>query len=273
MPLALGSNETATVRNTMFRAWIVLCLLLAAESLFAQGGPPMRTDDPGTPGPGNWEINLALTSERRPAERVFEAPLADINYGVGERLQLKVEIPWVIRGADQAGTKSGLGNSLFGVKWRFYDDQRHQLQISTYPQVELNNPTHSVERGLVERGARLLLPLEVATRLGPVDVNPELGYWFSQRGKGEFFIGTAVGRQITNRVEVIGEIYSIGSSDGRDTTFGLGTRIPLKCSIRAILMAGRSLTGAQDQPTFIGYGGLQFVLERHKGANGEAQGP
>jgi hypothetical protein len=36
-----------------------LLLLLTPLSAFAQGGPPMVTDDPGTPGDGHWEINIA----------------------------------------------------------------------------------------------------------------------------------------------------------------------------------------------------------------------
>src|SRR5690242_14707903 len=78
--------------------WLLCCVFLSAVAALAQGGPPMRTDDPGTPGNGNVEINLAVTSDRRADERVLEAPLVDINYGLGERIQLKVEVPFVIQG-------------------------------------------------------------------------------------------------------------------------------------------------------------------------------
>jgi hypothetical protein len=33
---------------------------MAARMSFAQGGPPMITDDPGTPGNGKWENNFAI---------------------------------------------------------------------------------------------------------------------------------------------------------------------------------------------------------------------
>jgi hypothetical protein len=59
----------------------------------AQGGPPLVTDDPGTPGPGHWELNAALTVEHDDRESIYEVPLVDLNYGVGDRLQLKVELP------------------------------------------------------------------------------------------------------------------------------------------------------------------------------------
>ena len=54
-------------RQTWKRALLVAvasCALGASEAL-GQGGPPMITDDPGTPGNGKWEINLAIAFEHR----------------------------------------------------------------------------------------------------------------------------------------------------------------------------------------------------------------
>lgn len=54
-------------------------------------GPPLETDDPDTPGAGRWEINAATTLEKR--RDVWEwTPLLDINYGIGERVQLKLKL-------------------------------------------------------------------------------------------------------------------------------------------------------------------------------------
>jgi hypothetical protein len=157
-------------------------LIMSGCIAHAQGGPPLRTDDPGTPGNRNWEINVGFTSDRRSTEREFEAPLLDINYGWGERVQLKFEIPWVLKGSDADRTHSGLGNSLMGVKWRFYENKKIDLAISTYPQFEFNNPNNSVERDIAERGRKLLLPLEITKRVGPVELNGEIGYRFTQFG-------------------------------------------------------------------------------------------
>jgi len=43
-------------------AWRIalLLLLMASACAHAQGGPPMLTDDPGTPGDGKWEVNIAV---------------------------------------------------------------------------------------------------------------------------------------------------------------------------------------------------------------------
>lgn len=57
-------------------AFFVLRLpLLRTPTVFAQGGPPLITDDPGTPGNGKWEINVAFTVEKRRMERLYESPI------------------------------------------------------------------------------------------------------------------------------------------------------------------------------------------------------
>src|SRR5579871_3950080 len=112
----------ARVRQA-FLLWFVLA---AATFCAAQGGPPLLTDDPGTPGNENFEINVGFAAERHPTERIYNAPLFDINYGLGSRIQLKYETPLVIYGTDGAPTKSGWGNSLAGLKWRFFQNENHE---------------------------------------------------------------------------------------------------------------------------------------------------
>jgi hypothetical protein len=71
----------------------VLLIVGAASSARAQGGPPLRTDDPGTPGPGRWEVNTAVTLEHVRGETSLDPPLADVKYLVGNRIQFKSELP------------------------------------------------------------------------------------------------------------------------------------------------------------------------------------
>jgi len=98
----------------------------------AQGGPPFRTDDPETPGNRHWEINFGWIGDRNPAAGAYQVPDFDINYGLGDRIQLKYEIPIAIEEirpqpataitpAVQGHVVGGLGESLLGIKWRFYE--------------------------------------------------------------------------------------------------------------------------------------------------------
>jgi len=251
-----------------------LLVILAAFSLFcaAQGGPPFLTDDPGTPGDGNWEINVALTTERRPEEWVFEAPILDINYGLGPKIQLKYQVPYLVVGSNDGPTRSGLGKSLAGVKWRFYENQERGLEISTYPQFEFNNPTASVDRGLVERGVRFLLPIEVTKKVGPVEINPEAGYWFASGAGAAWATGVVVARQVSKRLELDGELYATANTNGseRSYTFDGGGRCRLGGPMVLLFMAGRSFRGpASGQPQLIGYLGVQFQFStKRKKENG-----
>ena len=111
---------------------LVLLPLLLIATAHAQGGPPFRTDDPETPGNRHWEINFGWIGERNPASGEYQVPDFDINYGLGDRIQLKYEIPIAIEETrPQAATPTepavpgqvigGLGESLLGIKWRFYE--------------------------------------------------------------------------------------------------------------------------------------------------------
>jgi hypothetical protein len=249
----------------MISRWVMVVLFLSSATLLcaAQGGPPVRTDDTGTPGKGNWEINVAATADRRPGERVYEAPLLDINYGLSERTQVKFEIPWVVRGSDRKPTKNGLGNSLLGLRWRFYENKKHKLEISTYPQCEFNNPNRSADRGLVDRGVRFLLPIEATKTVGPVNLNGELGSWITQYGSDEWLAGLVAGRQVKPRLELLGELYATGKINGaeQDTSAGFGGRYKVREHMVLLFMAGHSFHEAGiGGPHLVGYLGMQFVL-------------
>jgi len=82
------------MKSEMHKIIIFLFLMLISPGL-AQAGPPLLTRGPGTPGDGHWENNVAITVEKARTHQRFEAPLMDLNYGLGERIQLKFEMPWV----------------------------------------------------------------------------------------------------------------------------------------------------------------------------------
>lgn len=246
------------------------CLLLAPLglvvgliSVHAQGGPPMITDDPGTPGDGHWEINTALTTERRAGEQTSELPLLDINYGVGDRLQLKYEAAWV-RLSDSTGTRTGLSNSLLGVKWRFYEAGEKAWQVSTYPQLEFNNPgSRSDERSLADRGTSVLLPLEVMKDFGSFSFNADFGYVYCHDGGNEWFGGVVAGKKVSHGVELAAELH--GEVEDRlnqtELTVNVGLRIDLsgKCTLLASI--GRDLHNAlEPRASLIAYFGLQTRL-------------
>ena len=247
------------VSSTFFN--LLALLFLAPTMLFAQGGPPLLTDDPGTPGRNNWEINLGYTIDRQSGDNEYQIPILDVNYGWGDRVQLKYEMPYIYAGIGHAPLISGPGDSKFGVKVRFFQDEKLDLNISTYPQLEVNNTSNSVRRGLVYDGPLFLLPVEVTKKVGPLDVDLEVGHWFTQQ-QGYWISGLAFGHQATKRLEVLGEVYSDSSPFGeRDNTFDFGGRYRLNKNALFLFMAGRSFSPpSSGQSQLIGYFGMQFQL-------------
>ena len=272
-----------------------LCLILAALTRFsplamAQGGPPFRSDDPDTPGSRNWEINTVFTGDRNPSEGSYVTPNIDVNYGLGNRVQLKYEVPLSIHESRGSSNHfaAGLGNSLLGVKWRFYShhprtavpDQTGKREsnfaVSIYPQLLLNNPTRSVRRDIVEPGPQLLIPLEANARIGPLRISGEFGYWFTNKDVPSSWIrGVIVGHEFRKKTELYLELYDQDATRAtasepktRESTLGIGFHTPLgkKGSVWLLGMVGRSLvtvTRTNGQPSWIASVGLQF-LTSHK---------
>jgi len=284
-------------RGLLGLAAAALCavLLLAGSHARAQGGPPFRTDDPETPGSGNWEINFGWIGDRNLQEGEYELPNIDMNYGWGNRIQLKYELPLAMHEMrDGKGSlAAGLGDSLLGVKWRFFEYVRDaagkkarnedasdpDFSVSTYPQLSLNNPTSSVRRGIVDPGPQFLLPVEANASFGPVRVDGEVGYWFTNRHVPQSWIrGLIAGHEFGAGTEVYAEIYDEqdanrvdGEPKQREATLGLGGRRGLNHtnSILLLLMAGRSfqrVAVANSQPSWIAYAGVQVLLGSHEKA-------
>lgn len=253
----LSASQRAQV--FVFLYFLVSC---AAQACFAQGGPPLATDDPGTPGNKQWEINVALTLERLGSETDLEAPSLDFNYGAGDHLQLNLELPYAVQTSDSF-TRSGAGNSRVGVKWRFLDEASHGIAVSTYPHLTLNNPTASVRRGLADDGWQMFLPIELSKTFGKFELNGEAGYNIQQHRRDELWLGLAAGFLASKRVELLTELHTIESRyfAGNESVFDFGSRIRLTKFNTLLFAAGRSLPGSTDgQPRFFMYSGLQFTF-------------
>ena len=278
------------------RLVLFLTVLSALATIaHAQGGPPFRTDDPDTPGNKHWEINFGWIGDRNPQRGAYQVPDFDFNYGLGDRIQLKYEIPIAIeetRAQPATPTQpaipgqviGGLGESLLGIKWRFYEHHPNtswlkndfgtgllalfghhappepsdpedlaasasepatNFSISTYPQLYLDNPTRSVPRGVVAPGPNFFLPIEVNARIGPIRLDGEVGYNFGNHALPQSWgRGLLVGHEFTDRTEAYLELYD--EQDANTLPAGQGI--------------GQFATGGPKQrETTLGLGGRQTL--------------
>ncbi len=251
----------------LLRRLPALMTLLACSSWsHAQGGPPYLTNDPGTPGNGNWEINLASMQTLARGVATYQVPQIDLNFGLGERIQLTYQVPYVLQTSTHAPLQSGWSNAYPGIKWRFLDQGEAGWQISTFPQYETAGAAHARSIDIAAPGPRFFLPVEVARKVGPVDVDVdvEAGYYFPGHGPRERILGLAVGRAVTDRLEFDAEIYDDRAfgAPPQSTTVDVGARYKLRPGIIALFMAGRSISGfGQGQAEFMGYVGVQLLLK------------
>ncbi len=239
----------------------MLVVLLVLPSV-AYPSPPMLTDDPGTPGNRKWEINIGASIDRNTFEDRFLFPIFDLNYGLGERIQLKYEVPWVtsVR-KEEDSTLGGPGNSVFGVKYRFFDEEAQGIAASVYPQVEFNTGSSSADRGLVDKGTTLLLPIEIQKQIGWLGINGEVGYIFKPGDDGWIY-GLMLGHKF-EKIEVLAELHGTRQSNFKDhhdvVNFGVRWDIAENRTINASI--GRSLhTRSEEDPSLIAYIGIQFRL-------------
>jgi hypothetical protein len=246
-----------------FRFFIGMILVLFLAAGRALAGPPLITDDPDTPGPNSWEIDVATTSAYVQRTWDLETPLLDINYGIGDHIELTCELPWEVTVPDHGGTDSGLGNTLLGVKWRFLDQTNAWLDVSAYPQVEFNNPTASVRHGLANDGTTVLLPFEVGHRFGPLDIYADTAYVWNQRQVTGGFCGVAAEYELSENFSVMAELHDDFETHltNNELDFNLGFRRTLTEHISLIGSAGRAIFGpSQTAPGFMSYLALEFTF-------------
>ncbi len=240
-----------------------------AAPVLAQGGPPLLTTDPVTPGPENLEINLGVMPILRNNTKLVQIPQIDINYGVGEDIQLTFYAPFEWQATTGQPNATGWSNVFTGVKWHFLDHGENGFNISMFPQIEIRGSQASDRTGIADPGTRLELPLEFSRKVGPLEMNLECGYYVpldSHKTHNERFIGLALGHDFTKKLEGIGEIYNdwVLGAPPKDTFFDAGFRYTLRPSFIVLFMAGRSFSpNSSGQPEFLAYGGMQILLDKN----------
>jgi hypothetical protein len=244
------------MRHTNSGFGLLLVALIPVSVVHGQGGPPLETDDPGTPGDGHWEVNVAGTLEHSAERTLYEAPLADANYGLGQRIQLKLEIPFLFE--RNGGTRSGLGNPKMGVKWRFEGDSSTGTALSTYPQVELQNRVLPLDTEQEE--SSFLLPFELTTTWGALGINVETGFRIIRGSSGEFMYGVALGLEPMPRLELLSECNGATEAGGARSELlcQIGVRQEIGEHYSLLGALGTGVTGSPEERTrFHMYFGLQ----------------
>lgn len=228
--------------------------------VFGQGGPPMITDDPGTPGDGHWENNIAIAFEHRPNEWSIDTPQFDLNYGWGDHIQLNLQTEPRILKRNNHGAIGGLGETELAVKWRFLDEARSGFDMSMYPRLIFNIFQSSARRGLAEDGTRFQVPFQIAKTFGRFHADAEAGPLASTVGRSEWLYGIVGGYDLAKPTMLMAEIHGTSRTNfTRDVlTLNFGLRHEFTESRILIVSLGHEIV-SPDQPTaLVGYFGVQL---------------
>jgi hypothetical protein len=236
----------------LLHATVVCSSLIIAP---IQAGPPFVTDDPEPPPPGGWEINVPFIPERTPGKTEVDAPLFDLNYGL-PNIQLKLEIPVAIVHNDNDGTAAGVGDLLIGVKWRFLNNERSQVQFGIYPQLLL--PTGDRGRGLGDGGSAFVFPLLAQRNWEKWTLYGDVGYWWrgADDTRNYFYAGAVLEREINKRLELGVELFGNSPKErgGRsEMAFNVGGTWKLSKHFNLLFSGGRDIVGDTHAMAYIGF--------------------
>ena len=221
----------------------------------------MITDDPGTPGDGKWENNFAIAFEHRPDETSYDVSAIDLNYGLGERIQLTLQTAPVLLKRSGHGLIGGIGGTEAAVKWRFFDQATSGFDMSMFPRAIFNVTQTSVRRGLAEDGTKFQIPFQTAKAFGRLHVDAEFGPRMSTVGRSQWLYGIVCGFDLAKPTMLMAELHDESRMNfSRDVlTLNFGLHHEFTENYILILSMGHELRSA-DQPTaLIGYFGMQFV--------------
>ena len=221
----------------------------------------MITDDPGTPGNGKWENNFAIVFEHRPGETAYDIPEIDLNYGVGEHIQLTLQTAPVLSKRSGHGLIGGPGGTEAAVKWRFVDQATSGVDMSIFPRVIFNVVQSSVRRGLAEDGTRFQFPLEIAKGFGRWHADAEFGPRASTVGRSDWLSGIVGGFDVAKSTVLMAELHDESRMDFSrgvlTLNFGLRQEFTEHCIL--IVSMGHELRSPGQPTAVIGYFGMQFV--------------
>jgi hypothetical protein len=135
--------------------------------------------------------------------------------------------------------------------------------MSIYPQADFNPPGRSVERGLVDDGHDLFLPVELGRRFGRTWLYGELGYNWREQREDEWAFGLAAEHSLSDRFRLVGELRDIAQADFDDHElfFSAGFKWKLHEHWTFLAAAGRTLHEPRgERAAVFSYLGLQLLF-------------
>ena len=163
-------------------AQLALLAALAGFSVAGSAFQPLITDDTGTQDRGGNQLELSLNEDRTNAagsiERLHTLPIV-YTRGLTDTFDVFAGLSHArIRSSTPGGDASGNGNPWFGIKWRFYQNEKTRTSFAFKPEVLLPVSADSERAGLgmgkTSGGLTLILTQQVP--FGAIHLNAGVGH-------------------------------------------------------------------------------------------------
>jgi hypothetical protein len=248
-------------RPGAFVTAVAAAVLLSAP---ASAGPPYLTDDPEPVDYQRWEAYAFTQGTRVSGETGATAPACDCNFGIFPNVQLHVQPAAALHRASGEPARWGLGDTEFGLKYRFMEQNKENWtpSLALYPLVEA--PTGSPSLGLGGGWTRVFLPLWGQKDWGDWSTFGGGGYWINS-GPGNrnyAFMGWVVQRKVSEKLALGTEFFhqtpsQIGGS--QSTGFNIGAIYDFSDEFHLLVSLGKGLQHAKETNAFSWYLGLQVT--------------
>lgn len=213
------------------------------------GSPPLQSDDTETPGARNLEVNLGAHGAFAGGDHRFEGPTVELNYGVGDTLQVGYGVPYVIEREAGGGAGGGavnargVGDSTVGLKYRFYDNRDTGVSFAIAPELAFRTPggNHQVSEGTTVT----ILPFIMTREFAHASITANGGAEFAH-GTQRYFGSFAVGWRASDTVALLGEVA------GNDLNAADDKRVLLQAGVRRKLSGSQSLSAALGRDVYAG---------------------
>jgi hypothetical protein len=141
---------------------------MASSAAFA--GHPMLSEDTGTQGRDNFELELGYDWSRQDGDRTFLFQ-PQLSYGVSASLDLIAQPSWTAVHTAGGGREHGVGDTNLDAKWRFYGAAPWSLGIRAGVGVPTARDDSGLPRDRISPHAILVLTADSA----PFTFNANLG--------------------------------------------------------------------------------------------------
>jgi hypothetical protein len=188
-----------------------LCLALGVACAgTAIAGPPYLTDDPDPVPYHHWELYTFMTQDMTRGTKTVNGPALELNNGVAPNTQLHLIVPETYFSGNGMRA-SGLGDTEFGVKYRFVAETANRPEIGVFPLVEL--PSGDAAKGLGNGRTYVKAPVWLEKNWGPWTSYGGGGYDYnSAPGQRNYFYGgLLVQRTLSPRLTLGGELFLQGA--------------------------------------------------------------